>query len=83
MDEFERAGGREVGSAGIIPGGAGSFQAENGANAFASRKQAVAHGAVDGLRGLRFRRRQAIQVRVDQFLLFVEVVAKVHAFSGR
>jgi hypothetical protein len=38
---------------------------------------------MDGLGGLRFRRRQAIQVRVDQFLLLREVVAKVHAFSGR
>src|ERR1019366_961087 len=83
MDEFQRAGGGEVGVAWLFPGGAGGFQTENGADALASGKQAIAHGAVDGLRGLRFGRRQAIEVGVDQFLLLGEVVAKVHAFSGR
>jgi hypothetical protein len=60
-----------------------SFQTQNRADALAPGKQTVAHGAMDGLRGLRFRRRQAIEVRVDQLLLLGEVVAKVHAFSGR
>src|ERR1700688_2938317 len=81
MDEFDGAGGMHGGRGVRLNIGfkdAGGFEAKNGANAFATGEDAVAHGGMDRDWLSRFRRKEAVERGVNgQAILFKEI-GKVH-----
>ncbi len=61
--------------------GAGGFEKEDRADAFAAREQAVAHGAMDGCGRHRLAGDQRVEMPVDEFLLGAEILRKIHALT--
>ena len=79
---FERAGGgyRTVDRPRDSIGGR---EAQQRPDALSTGEQAVAHGSMDRRGRNRFGRNQAVELAVDELLLLLQVVAKVHPLSGR
>src|SRR5204862_7740202 len=82
VNELQRAYGR-LDALWRIGNGPRSFHTENRAHALTSCEEAIAHGAVNGLRRKILGRDQPFELAVDELLLGGEVLAKAHALSGR
>src|ERR1700688_2529358 len=81
MDEFNGAGGMHGGGGVRLNIGfkdSGGFQAKNGANAFAAREDAVAHGGMDRDWLCGFRGKQAVERGVNGQAIRFKKIGKVH-----